>query len=154
MERAYQPQSKKRPTKRKWVMAWTSFFTEECLSIGYWTRYKSCGSWNQLSLGFDSRIHCLQSLSIMLVQVSSFIHGLGQQKKPIACISICGIKWFLPWRWADELVRSFTKNKWNSCSWFPSHLKSLNSKITLIHNVWTTNGNHHAFLGIAAAYNT
>ena len=30
--------------------------------------------------------------------------------------------------------------------------KSLNSKITLIHNVWTTKGNHHAFMGISAAY--
>ncbi|OAV93700.1 hypothetical protein PTTG_27257 [Puccinia triticina 1-1 BBBD Race 1] len=26
------------------------------------------------------------------------------------------------------------------------------SKITLIHDVWTTKGNHHAFMGIAAAY--
>jgi hypothetical protein len=28
----------------------------------------------------------------------------------------------------------------------------LKSKITLIHDVWTTKGNHHAFIGIAAAY--
>ncbi|KAA1070194.1 hypothetical protein PGT21_002942 [Puccinia graminis f. sp. tritici] len=35
-----------------------------------------------------------------------------------------------------------------------SNLKSLKSKITLIHDVWTTKGNHHAFLGIAAAYIT
>ncbi|KAA1092755.1 hypothetical protein PGT21_013027 [Puccinia graminis f. sp. tritici] len=32
--------------------------------------------------------------------------------------------------------------------------KSLKSKITLIHDVWTTKGNHHTFLGIAVAYIT
>ncbi|PLW42809.1 hypothetical protein PCANC_07968 [Puccinia coronata f. sp. avenae] len=31
-------------------------------------------------------------------------------------------------------------------------LKSVQSKISLIHNVWTTKGNRQAFMGIAAAY--
>ncbi|OAV95294.1 hypothetical protein PTTG_26706 [Puccinia triticina 1-1 BBBD Race 1] len=33
-----------------------------------------------------------------------------------------------------------------------SVLTSLSSKITLIHDIWTTKGNHHAFLGISVAY--
>ncbi|OAV85415.1 hypothetical protein PTTG_30538, partial [Puccinia triticina 1-1 BBBD Race 1] len=35
-----------------------------------------------------------------------------------------------------------------------SGLQKLNSKFTLIHDVWTTKGNHHAFLGISVAYVT
>jgi hypothetical protein len=32
--------------------------------------------------------------------------------------------------------------------------QSANSKITIIHDIWTTKGNHHAFMGIAEAYIT
>ncbi|POW03314.1 hypothetical protein PSHT_11731 [Puccinia striiformis] len=35
-----------------------------------------------------------------------------------------------------------------------STLQNLSSKITLIHDVWTTKGNHHAFMGISVAYIT
>ncbi|OAV96573.1 hypothetical protein PTTG_26341 [Puccinia triticina 1-1 BBBD Race 1] len=35
-----------------------------------------------------------------------------------------------------------------------SSLQKLSSKFTLIHDVWTTKGNHHAFLGILVAYVT
>ncbi|KAI7945423.1 hypothetical protein MJO29_011811 [Puccinia striiformis f. sp. tritici] len=33
-----------------------------------------------------------------------------------------------------------------------SRLKNLSSKFTLIHDIWTTKGNHHAFMGISVAY--
>ncbi|POV99788.1 hypothetical protein PSTT_13584 [Puccinia striiformis] len=33
-----------------------------------------------------------------------------------------------------------------------SSLRNLGSKFTLIHDVWTTKGNHHAFMGISVAY--
>jgi hypothetical protein len=32
--------------------------------------------------------------------------------------------------------------------------QNLSSKVTLIHNFWTTKGNHHAFMGISVAYVT
>ncbi|PLW37678.1 hypothetical protein PCASD_12202 [Puccinia coronata f. sp. avenae] len=79
----------------------------------------------------------------------------------------------LPWSRIDDLLLAISFNyarrgvKLFSCTWAAieahklyvnlqeqvlSTLKTLKSKITLIHDVWTTKGNHHAFMGIAAAY--
>ncbi|KNE95416.1 hypothetical protein PSTG_11269 [Puccinia striiformis f. sp. tritici PST-78] len=81
----------------------------------------------------------------------------------------------LPWSRIEDLVLrvAFTYVrqgvKLNSCVWAATEahtlycnlqgqvirmLNNLGSKVTLIHEVWTTKGNHHPFMGISAAYVT
>ncbi|KAA1115798.1 hypothetical protein PGTUg99_032546 [Puccinia graminis f. sp. tritici] len=85
------------------------------------------------------------------------------------------IRYSLPWsRMQDFLLRVALNYAWQNIiiygrSWAANEahnlyinlqskviasLHALESKFTLIHDVWTTKGNHHAFLGISVAYVT
>ncbi|KAI7963387.1 hypothetical protein MJO29_003814 [Puccinia striiformis f. sp. tritici] len=85
------------------------------------------------------------------------------------------IRFSLPWSRFDDFLLSVTFNyvrqgiHINSRTWAAteahllylnlqskviSDLQKLNSKITLIHDIWTTKGNHHTFLGILVGYIT